>query len=62
MMGLKEGDQVASVARLLNGRSEDQPAGTLDVAEDQNGAVDADAVLDTDDFLPDTVAEDDYDE
>lgn len=62
MMGLKEGDQVASVARLLNGRSEDQPAGTLDVAEDQNGAVDADAVLDIDGFLPDTVAEDDYDE
>jgi len=62
MMDLKEGDQVASVARLLNGHSEDQPVSTADALEDSNEATDVDSELDVDDLLLNAVAEDDYDE
>ncbi len=62
MMDLKEGDQVASVARLLNGQSEDQPLTTAHALEDSDEATDVDSELDVDDLLLNAVAEEDYDE
>ncbi|MBN1246203.1 MAG: DNA gyrase subunit A, partial [Anaerolineae bacterium] len=62
MMDLKQGDSVASVARLLNGQSEELPADTTAVPGSMDEADVDEPTVDPQDLLLDLIDEDGFDE